>query len=115
MIGLDRDFTGVIQDSASRAVPMAIYTSSEIHPSVEKDAKVNGISRQFVRQIPVGADFSMPPDALAEAIATDRANGVTPALTVATLGTTGVAAIYLLRAIGDIYQREDVFLHVNAA
>lgn len=47
--------------------------------------------------------------------ATDRANGVTPALVVATLGTTGVGAIDPLRAIGDICQREDVFLYVDAA
>ena len=76
---------------------------------MEKDAKVARIGRQFIRQLPVDADFAMRPDALAEAIATDRANGVTPALVVATLGTTGVGAIDPLRAIGDISQREGVF------
>ena len=75
MIGLDEDFTGVIQDSASSAALMAVYASSETHSSVEKDAKVARIGRQFIRQIPVDADFAMRPDALAEAIATDRAIG----------------------------------------
>jgi aromatic-L-amino-acid decarboxylase len=114
MIGLDSGFTGVIQDSASSAslcailsarerasgwrtnedglssaAPMAVYTSSETHSSVEKDAKVAGIGRQFVRQIPVDADFAMRPDALAEAIATNRANGVTPALVHRHLGHDG--------------------------
>jgi aromatic-L-amino-acid/L-tryptophan decarboxylase len=140
MIGLDDGFTGVIQDSASSAAlcailsarervsdwrtnedglssapPMAIYASSETHSSVEKDAKAAGVGRQFVRQIPVDAGFAMRPDALADAIAADRAKGVTPALVVATLGTTGVGAIDPLRAIGEICQREGVFLHVDAA
>ena len=57
----------------------------------------------------------MRPDALAEAIATDRAKGVTPPLVVAALNTMGVGAIDPLRAIGDICQREGVFLHVDAA
>lgn len=51
----------------------------------------------------------MRPDALAEAIATDRAKGVTPALVVAALNTMGVGAIDPLRAIGGICQREGVF------
>lgn len=115
MIGLDEDFTGVIQDSASSAALMAVYASSETHSSVEKDAKVARIGRQFIRQIPVDADFAMRPDALAEAIATDRAKSVTPPLVVAALNTMGVGAIDPLRAIGGICQREGVFLHVDAA
>ena len=134
MIGLDDGFTGVIQDSASSAslcailtareratewranenglsatAPLAIYASTETHSSVEKDAKVAGIGRQFVRKIPVDSNFAMRPDALARAIAVDRADGVTPAMVVATLGTTGVGAI------GDICKREDLYLHVDAA
>lgn len=49
MIGLDEDFTGVIQDSASSAALMAVYASSGTHSSVEKDAKVARIGRQFIR------------------------------------------------------------------
>jgi aromatic-L-amino-acid/L-tryptophan decarboxylase len=140
MIGLDKGFTGVIQDSASSASlcailtarervtegranengladapPLAIYTSSETHSSVEKDAKIAGIGRQFVRKVAVDRNFAMRPDTLAQVIARDRADGVTPAMVVATLGTTGVGAIDPLRAIGDICRHEGLYLHVDAA
>ncbi len=140
MIGLDEDFTGVIQDSASSAslcailsagerasgwrtnedglssaALMAVYASSETHSSVEKDAKVARISRQFIRQIPLDTDFAMRPDAQPKPSPRTAPTVSRPPLVVATLDTTGVGAIDPLRAIGDICQREGVFLHVDAA
>jgi aromatic-L-amino-acid decarboxylase len=140
MIGLDDGFTGVIQDSASsaslcallcareratdwrinedgfsNAPPLAVYVSAETHSSVEKDAKIAGYGRQYVRKIATDENFAMRPDALAAAIDADRANGVVPAIVAATLGTTGVGAVDPLRAIGAICQRENIYLHVDAA
>jgi aromatic-L-amino-acid/L-tryptophan decarboxylase len=57
----------------------------------------------------------MRPDALEQAIATDRARGLTPWLVVATAGTTDVGAVDPLDTIGAIARREGCWYHVDAA
>jgi aromatic-L-amino-acid decarboxylase len=140
MIGLPDGFAGVIQDSASGATlcalltarerasgwrgnedglagkpEMAVYASSEVHSSIDKDAMIAGLGRKAVRKIAVDQDFAMRPDALAEAVAADRAAGRIPICVVATLGATGVGAIDPLREIGEICRAEGIYLHVDAA
>jgi aromatic-L-amino-acid/L-tryptophan decarboxylase len=140
MIGLPEGFAGVIQDSASSAIlcailtareratggranaeglaagpPVAVYCSTETHSAAEKDAKVAGLGRRYVRKVPVDDRFAMRADALEAAIAADRAAGVIPACAVASLGTTGVGAMDPLRAVGEVCRRHAVWLHVDAA
>lgn len=144
MIGLPEGFQGVIQDTASTATLTAlitareratgwragedglaalgaeelrftIYASEESHSSVEKAATLAGFGRRFVRKIATDGDFALRPEALAEAIAEDRAQGLTPTAVVATLGTTGVGAIDPLAPIAEICAEHGVWLHVDAA
>ncbi len=140
MIGLPEGFHGVIQDTASGAIlcailtgrekatawqgneeglaacpPLAVYTSEETHSSTEKGAKIAGIGRKYVRKIATDDDFALRPDALEAAIRADLEAGVKPACVVASIGATGIGAVDPLRAIGEICQRNDVFLHVDAA
>jgi aromatic-L-amino-acid/L-tryptophan decarboxylase len=140
LIGLPSEFEGVIQDSASTATLAAIltarekatgfsgnteglnpsailkvYCSEQTHSSVEKAVKIGGIGRKNLVKIPVRDDFSMDPDKLREAILNDKKNNQIPSCVVATLGTTGTTAIDPLRAIGEICQEYDVWLHVDAA
>jgi len=129
---------GVIQDSASSATLVAtlaalhrasggswradgvdrrytVYTSTQGHSSIEKAARIAGLGASSVRTVDVDGDFAMRPDALAAAIATDRAAGLTPALVVATVGTTASTAVDPLAAIGPVCAAEGVWLHVDAA
>jgi aromatic-L-amino-acid decarboxylase len=129
---------GVIQDSASSATlvatlvalhrasggtwrrdgvgrPYAIYTSTQGHSSIEKAARIAGLGDDSVRLIEVDDELAMRPESLAAAIAADRAAGVTPALVVATVGTTSTTAVDPLPAIGAICRQHGVWLHVDAA
>ena len=57
----------------------------------------------------------MRPEALAAAIAADRAAGALPLACVATVGTTSVASIDPVAAIASICRREQVWLHVDGS
>ena len=145
MLGLPERFRsdgtggGVIQDTASSASLCALlaareratalasnehgvggrrlvaYTSDQAHSSIEKAVKIAGIGRENLRLVPVDAGFAMRPDALAEAIAADRAAGALPFFVCATVGTTSSSAIDPVRAIGEICARESLWLHVDGA
>jgi aromatic-L-amino-acid/L-tryptophan decarboxylase len=129
---------GVIQDSASSATLVAtlvalhrasggrwrdhgvdgrfiVYTSAEGHSSIEKAARIAGLGAQAVRLVEVDDQLAMRPDDLRAKITADRAAGATPALVVATIGTTSTTAVDPLPAIGEICRDAGVWLHVDAA
>ena len=129
---------GVIQDSASSATLVAtlvalhrvsggrwrqsgvdgratVYTSTQGHSSIEKAARIAGLGDDAVRTVDVDDGFAMRPEALRAALDADRAAGRTPALVVATVGTTSTTAVDPLAAIGGICREYGVFLHVDAA
>jgi aromatic-L-amino-acid decarboxylase len=92
-----------------------MYTSTQVHHSVAKSAKLAGIFPDRVRSIAVDADFRMRVDALEAAVAEDRRNGLTPFLVVSSAGTTNTGAVDPLDAIGDMCARENVWHHVDGA
>ena len=99
MVGLSDQWEGVIQDTAStstllalicarerttgyglargglqgEAQPLIVYASGHSHSSVDKAAVLAGFGRENIRHIDHDADYGMRPDALAQAIAEDRA------------------------------------------
>jgi aromatic-L-amino-acid decarboxylase len=144
MLGLPAKFRstsaggGVIQDTASSAALVAllaareratgfasnargcdgrltVYTSTQTHSSIEKDARIAGIGAGNLRAIPVDEHFAMRPDALAEQIARDKAAGLVPCFVCATVGTTSSNAMDPLAAIGPICREHGLWLHVDAA
>ena len=56
----------------------AVYASAEAHSSIEKAAMTLGLGRAAVGKIPVDDDYAMDVEALATAIAEDRAAGRCP-------------------------------------
>lgn len=63
---------------------------------------ITGLGRENLRLVEVDEAFAMRPEALAAAIAADRAAGLTPAFVCANVGSTSSNAIDPVRAIGEI-------------
>jgi aromatic-L-amino-acid decarboxylase len=143
MLGLPEVFDGLLMDTASvssllalvaarHAIPgldardeglagraglrrLRVYVSAEAHFSIEKAAIVTGIGRSGVCHVPTDDAYRMRPDALAAAIAEDRAAGWQPFCVVGTLGTTSSSSIDPAAALAAICEREKLWLHVDAA
>ena len=139
-LGLAARFQGVVHDSASTATltailtmreraaawrgvssglagekPARIYASAETHSSVDKAVWIAGIGQQNLVKIPTDEDFAMRPDALEQAIASDRAAGFAPAGIVLCIGGTAIGASDRPREILAIAKREGLYAHVDAA
>jgi aromatic-L-amino-acid decarboxylase len=99
---------------ARGGVPV-IYASAQAHSSIEKACMTLGLGRAALRRIPVDADYQMPVDALAAAIAEDRDVGSVPIAIVATIGTTSSTSVDPVAAIADVAASEGLWLHVDAA
>ena len=142
LMGLPEDFSGVIYDTASvsslhalaaarelavpdvRSLGLAgrsevprcrVYCSVHAHSSIDKSIILLGLGHDAM--VPVAADreFRMRPAALAEAISNDRAAGLLPLAVVATVGTTSTTSVDPVEEIATICEREQVWLHVDAA
>ncbi|PIQ27697.1 aspartate aminotransferase family protein [bacterium (Candidatus Blackallbacteria) CG17_big_fil_post_rev_8_21_14_2_50_48_46] len=140
LLGLPRQWVGVIQDTASTATFCAIlsarekasqgransqglqglprytlYCSSEAHSSIEKAVRMAGLGSENLRKIEVDQNFALQATALETQIQADRAAGYEPLCVVAAFGTTGSTAIDPLAEIAAICQREGLWLHIDAA
>ena len=141
MIGLSREWSGVIQDSASTSTlvalisarerssqyalmhdglqdsgaPLIVYTSAHAHSSVNKAAILAGFGQNNIRTVATDERNAMSPQALAQAIEQDLAAGNRPCVVIATTGTTAAMAIDPLDAIGELTQRHGLWLHVDSA
>jgi aromatic-L-amino-acid decarboxylase len=129
MMGLDAEWWGHINDTASISTMLAlaaareaagldvrelgmagraelpvlrVYCSEQAHSSVDKAAITLGIGHQNVVHVPVDDQFRMRPDALRARIAEDRARGLRPLAVVATVGTTSTTSIDPVREIAGV-------------
>ncbi|MCX6156856.1 MAG: aminotransferase class I/II-fold pyridoxal phosphate-dependent enzyme [Ignavibacteriota bacterium] len=140
MIGLPKNFIGVIQDTASTSTLASIitareyhsdfkinkegfsgneryrvYCSTETHSSIEKAVKIAGIGRDNLVKVAVDENFAMIPAELEKAIESDINKGFKPLCVVAALGTTGTTAIDPLKEISALKKKYNFWLHVDAA
>jgi len=141
MVGLSAAWSGVIQDTASTGVlvalicareratdhsaargglqsagkPLIVYVSSQSHSSVDKAALMAGFGRANVRVVPVDERYSMRADALRESIEADIAHGLLPCAVVATTGSTSTTAVDPLTDIARIAKKHNLWMHVDAA
>jgi aromatic-L-amino-acid/L-tryptophan decarboxylase len=139
-LGLPEGFTGTIHDSATTATLSAVltmreaalgwtglttglagqprlrlYASAETHSSVDKAARVAGIGQENLVKMPVDESLSMRPEALAAAIAADRAAGFLPAGVILCAGGTSVGAFDRIGECAGVAEAEGVPTHVDAA
>jgi aromatic-L-amino-acid/L-tryptophan decarboxylase len=142
MLGLPREFRGIIIDTASVSTLVALtaaresiqkrireeglsgrtnmprlrlYCSEHAHSSIEKAAIVLGVGQEGVRKIACDPEFRMRAESLAAAIEEDRNNGWLPFAVVATVGTTSTTSIDPVPAIADICEKENLWLHIDGA
>ncbi len=142
LLGLPDTFEGVIYDTASvsslhalaaarhRTVagvrtrglagrsdvgPLRVYASEQAHSSIDKAIMTLGLGHDALAHVPADAEFRMRPEALREAIAADRARGMTPLAVIATVGTTSTTSVDPVGPIADICAAEGIWLHVDAA
>jgi aromatic-L-amino-acid decarboxylase len=142
LIGLPDGFEGVIYDTASIATLHAlaaareaavagarsagligrpelprvrVYCSEQAHSSVDKAMIALGLGEQSLRKIAVDEAFRLRADLLHDAVREDRAAGLLPIAVVATSGTTATTSIDPVAAVADICERENLWLHVDAA
>jgi glutamate/tyrosine decarboxylase-like PLP-dependent enzyme len=92
-----------------------VYASEEVHMSIGKAVALLGLGRDNLRLVPTDGAFRMRVDALAQAIANDRAAGRVPIAVVATAGTVATGAVDPLAGIADVAEREGLWLHVDGA
>ena len=141
MLDLSSAWSGVIQDTASTTTlvalicareratnhsaargglqeseqPLVVYASSQSHSSVDKAALLAGFGRKNIHVVAVDENYSMRPDALAAAVASDRARGAKPCAVVATVGSTSTTAVDPIAEIAKVAQDNSLWLHVDAA
>jgi aromatic-L-amino-acid/L-tryptophan decarboxylase len=137
-LGLPEPYSGVIYDTASVSTlhalaaardvtlpdvrqkghagrQLVVYCSEHTHSSIDKAVLMLGLGWDNLRKIPCDHNLSMIPSKLAEQIARDRASGFYPCAVVATTGTTSTAAVDPVAEVQEICERENLWLHVDAA
>jgi aromatic-L-amino-acid/L-tryptophan decarboxylase len=140
ILGLSKEFTGVIQDSSSSATLVAlltarekrsgfeinrrgfkpaeryrVYTSTQGHSSIDKDVKIAGFGIENLIKIEVDDNFAMRADLLEAAISRDMADGYIPLAVVSTFGTTSSTAIDPAGEIGRLCEKYSCWHHVDAS
>lgn len=139
-IGLSKEFTGVLQDTASAATLAAIisarerasnydvnryglsgapiyrvYCSEQSHSSIEKAVKIAGLGSDHCVKITTDNQFAMDVSFLEKQIMEDKKNGFFPLAVVSALGTTGSTAIDPIAEIAEICSRFSLWHHIDAA
>jgi glutamate/tyrosine decarboxylase-like PLP-dependent enzyme len=94
---------------------LTAYASDAAHSCIAKALDIAGLGSAALRRIAVLADGGLDTEALAEAVAADRAAGLDPFLIVGTAGSVDTGAIDDLGALADIAARERLWLHVDGA
>jgi aromatic-L-amino-acid/L-tryptophan decarboxylase len=139
MTGLPKEFSGVIEDTASTSALCSIltarerisdkkinesgfdnttyrvYCSEEAHSSIEKAVKIAGIGSENLVKINADDDFSMEPESLEEMLKSDIHDGYKPLCVIGTVGTTSTTAVDPIEKIGKICRKYYIWFHLDAA
>ena len=91
------------------------YMSDQSHSSQVRAARIVGITPDRIRVLPTGAAGRVDPSAVADAVAADRAAGLTPMVVCANAGTPTRGAVDPLPALADICASERLWFHIDAA
>jgi aromatic-L-amino-acid decarboxylase len=99
----------------ARLEGVRVYASDQTHFSVERAVDLLGFPEGTLRIVPSDDAFRLRSEPVAEAIAEDRAAGLTPFAISAVAGSTNTGSIDDVPALADLAEREGLWLHVDAA
>ncbi|MEO8435664.1 MAG: aspartate aminotransferase family protein [Pyrinomonadaceae bacterium] len=94
---------------------LVVYASEQCHFSVEKSLDILGMGRQSLRKIATDGRFHIRLEALVEAIARDRQQGLIPCCIVGLAGATSTGVIDPLPELAEIARENDCWFHADAA
>ena len=103
------------REAAGNPERPAVYMSDQSHSAQARAALIVGVGRDAVREVPTDGAFRLDMEALARAVAEDRARGLRPMAVCANAGASSTGAIDPLRAMADFCREEDIWFHVDAA
>jgi aromatic-L-amino-acid/L-tryptophan decarboxylase len=139
LVGLPKEFFGIVYDSASVStmhgiaaarenvglnirkhgmcgIPkLILYCTEHAHSSIDKGALTLGIGLDGIHKIPTDENYEMIPSELEKAIKEDRAKRYAPFCVAATVGTTSSTAVDPVNEIADICEREKIWFHLDCA
>jgi aromatic-L-amino-acid/L-tryptophan decarboxylase len=92
-----------------------LYVTDQVHHAVVKAARLAGFPARAVRVVDTDAGLHMDVEALAAAVAADRAAGRRPFCVVGSAGTTNTGTIDPLPDLAELCRREGLWLHVDGA
>ena len=103
------------REAAGNPERATVYLCDQSHSAQIRAAKIIGIRPECVRLLPDDGHFRLDMEALAHAVAEDRAAGFHPIVVCANAGTASTGAIDPLEAIADYCEAQGIWLHVDAA
>ena len=92
-----------------------VYVSDQAHFSIKRSLDTLGFPEGTLVKIAADGRLRLQASPVAQAIARDRAAGLTPFAIAATAGTTNTGSVDVLPDLADLAQREGLWLHVDAA
>ena len=94
---------------------LRVYASDQTHFSIGRALDELGFPPETLVVVPADGAFRLRGEPVAEAIARDRAAGLTPAAIAAVAGSTNTGAVDRTGELADVAAREGLWLHVDAA
>jgi aromatic-L-amino-acid/L-tryptophan decarboxylase len=113
-IGIDPAVEGVGGRDGTAPRP-TVYSSEQVHHTINRSAAVLGLGRSAMRIVPVTSDLTMDVPALRKQIAGDVAAGYLPVAIVGIAGTTDTGVVDPLDDIAEVAAEFGTWLHVDGA
>ena len=107
----------VLQGCSLRSFPqqLTVYCTSYAHASLLKAVRICGLGDECIRTIACTQEGGMDAKALHSQIKRDRLEGAYPCFVMTSLGTTARLSFDDLTQIGQVCQKEQLWMHVDAA
>lgn len=109
LLGIDRGPRG------GELEGVRVYVSDQAHFSIARGLDMLGFPSDTLVVLPSDERFTLHGSTVAEAVDRDRAAGLTPLAIAAVSGSTNTGSVDLVGELADLAQRENLWLHVDAA